>query len=523
MTFTVWNERYLQDIRERGTTPEEVMAQIEQFRRGFPFFRLDRPCTVMDGIAALNPGEIKRLSQVHSEAARAGRVMKFVPASGAASRMFKSLLSIHGRAAAGEELSLSAGAGDSCPEEEDLLEFTRGIPKIAFHDRLRSAMAGDGLDLEAELRKGRYKTVLDYVLTPKGLNLSELPKGLIPFHVYPQRVRTAFEEHLAEASLYAKDGRGLVRVHFTVSPEHRTMAVRHLEEVRSLYEDRGTTYELTFSEQEPATDTIAVDMNNEPFKDRDGRLVFRPGGHGALLRNLHELQGDIVFVKNVDNVVPDRLREETTIYKMALGGYLVDLQGKLFGYLRRLTGGEWDGRILGEVVEFLKQGFSFLLPSHIDRLSERERADLLVERLNRPLRVCGMVRNEGEPGGGPFWVRHADGTLSPQIVESSQVDLKSKEQRAIWEASTHFNPVDLVCGVRDYRGNPFDLKNYTDPDTGFISIKSKDGRELKALELPGLWNGAMARWNTVFVEVPSGTFNPVKTVLDLLRPAHQPF
>ena len=297
---------------------------------------------------------------------------------------------------------------------------------------------------------------------------------------------------------------------------------RHLEEVRPLYEDPDTTYEITFSEQEPASDTIAVDMNSEPFRDSEGRLLFRPGGHGALLRNLNGLRGDVVFLKNIDNVVPDRLKGETTRYRKALGGYLVELQDILFGYLRRLCAGERDGRLIHEMVEFLRQRFPSSVPDHLDRLSEKEKADFLFARLNRPTRVCGMVRNEGEPGGGPFWVRHADGTLSPQIVESSQVDMKSEEQKAVWAASTHFNPVDLVCGVRDFRGNPFNLMDYTDPDTGFISVKSKDGLDLKALELPGLWNGAMARWNTVFVEVPSSTFNPVKTVLDLLRPAHQP-
>lgn len=300
------------------------------------------------------------------------------------------------------------------------------------------------------------------------------------------------------------------------------MAVRHLEEVRPLYEDRTTRYEITFSEQSPATDTIAVDVNNRPFRDRDGRLLFRPGGHGALLRNLNDLRGDMVFLKNVDNVVPDRLKDDAIRYKKALGGYLAELQALLFGYLRRLDGGERDAGLLDEAMEFLRQKFPSAAPVSSHPRSQEEKAGFLVTRLNRPLRVCGMVRNEGEPGGGPFWVRQDDGTLSPQIVESSQVDMKSREQRAIWEASTHFNPVDLVCGVRNYRGEPFDLMSYTDPDTGFISVKSKDGRELKALELPGLWNGAMARWNTVFVEVPSSTFNPVKTVLDLLRPAHQP-
>lgn len=522
MASTLLNDRDLQDIRERGMTPEEVLSQVERFRKGFPFCCLVRPCTVGDGIIALSRGEIGRLSQVHAEAVGAGRGMEFVPASGAASRMFRSLLTVHGRAGAGGDLNSTAGGGKSSAEERDFREFIRGIRKFAFYENLCSAMAGDGLDLEAELRAGRHKRVLDYVLTSRGLNLSEHPKGLIRFHTYPNGARTAFEEHLEEARLVVRDGTGRVRIHFTVSREHRAMVSRHLEEVRALHENRATTYEITFSEQEPASDTIAVDMNDEPFRDGDGKLVFRPGGHGALLRNLNDLRGDVVLLKNIDNVAPDRLKGEIISYRKALGGYLVELQDILFGYLRRLFEGERDRRIVDEVLEFLRQVFPSSVPAHPNRLSEREKRDFLFARLNRPTRVCAMVRNEGEPGGGPFWVRHADGTVSPQIVESSQVDMKSEEQKAVWAASTHFNPVDLVCGVRDFRGNPFHLMDYTDPETGFISVKSKEGRDLKALELPGLWNGAMARWNTVFVAVPSITFNPVKTALDLLRPAHQP-
>ncbi|MDY7038596.1 MAG: DUF4301 family protein, partial [Thermodesulfobacteriota bacterium] len=288
------------------------------------------------------------------------------------------------------------------------------------------------------------------------------------------------------------------------------------------YERQGVRYELSFSVQKPSTDTIAVDLDNRPLRGKHGELVFRPGGHGALLENLNDLKGDIVFIKNIDNLVQDRLKKKTYIYKKALGGYLVELQGDIFKYIKRLINRDVDEPFLNQVFEFMRSKLSIITPEGMGQSSRSEKLEFLITRLNRPLRICGMVENEGEPGGGPFWVEHEDKTLSLQIVESSQVDMESNDQSAIWKSSTHFNPVDLICGVRDHSGMPFDLMHFSDPDTGFISMKSKDGNELKALELPGLWNGAMANWNTVFVEVPIITFNPVKTVLDLLRKEHQP-
>jgi len=384
-------------------------------------------------------------------------------------------------------------------------------------------MAKDGLDIEALITEGRYKEILEYTLKPKGLNYADFPKGLIRFHRYPERSRTPFEEHLFEAAAYTLDRNMVARVHFTVPAEYEELIKEHIENVRGYYEASGVKYEVTFSTQNPSTDKIAVGLDNKPFRDSNGRLVFRPAGHGALLDNLNDLRGDIVFIKNIDNVVPDRLKHETYIYKKALGGYLVELQRDIFRYLERLTSGNVSWQLITQVFEFVRYELSTIPPEAVEKRGSREeKINFLISKLNRPLRVCGMVKNEGEPGGGPFWVRHEDGTLSLQIVESSQVDMESSGQRAIWESSTHFNPVDLVCGVRDHLGNPFDLKRFTDPNTGFISIKSMDGRELKTLELPGLWNGAMANWNTVFIEVPLITFNPVKTVFDLLRKEHQP-
>jgi hypothetical protein len=347
-----------------------------------------------------------------------------------------------------------------------------------------------------------------------------LPKALIKFHRYPDAARASLEEHLVEAAVYARGNDGEARIHFTVSPEHEELIRAHIGHVRPRYERDGTSYNISFSIQKPSTDTIAVDRDNLPFRDENGRLVFRPGGHGALLANLQETGGDVLFIKNIDNVVPDALKAETYRYKQALGGLLVDLQNSIFTYVRALQHGR-DTFDLGEIVTFTEQRLGVSIPSAIKQGSSQELRNYLLERLHRPLRVCGVVQNTGEPGGGPFWVKDTSGEMSRQIVESSQVDLMSDQQRKLWQSATHFNPVDLVCGIRDYQGQLFDLSRFVDPETGFISHKSKDGKELKALELPGLWNGAMAKWNTIFVEVPAITFNPVKTVFDLLRPEHQ--
>jgi len=521
MATPKFNEEDLEQIKTKGLTPEKILSQIENFKKGFPYSNLHRPCTVDDGIAVLHKNDLKRLGEAYSQSAESGRAMKFVPASGAASRMFKLLLSFHSRYDQIDEKDIRPAAENNDPDAKGFFQFISGIKKFAFYDDLKSVMSRDGLDTETLISKDQYKDILEYILTSKGLNFADLPKGLIKFHHYHNYSRTPFEEHLLEAADYVQERNGNVRIHFTVSAEHETVIKDHISKVLHRYEKPQTKYELIFSAQKPSTDTIAVDMDNKPFRDRDGRLLFRPGGHGALMENLNDLKGDVVFIKNIDNVVTDRLKRETYIYKRALGGYLIELQDKTYRYLERLSGNNLDGQRLKQIFEFARYRLSIIPSDGLERRSIDEKINFLISKLNRPLRVCGMVKNEGEPGGGPFWVEHADNTASLQIVESSQVDLKSAEQRNIWESSTHFNPVDLVCGVRDYKGNYFNLMNFIDPDTGFISIKSKEGRELKALELPGLWNGAMANWNTVFVEVPIITFNPVKTVLDLLRKEHQ--
>lgn len=519
MGTLLFSDRDLKQIKDMGLTPEKVLAQVESFKKGFPYAKLNRSCTVGDGIHVLSRSDLSRYADTCSEAALSGRAMKFVPASGAASRMFKAFLAVNSLY---DRITEKEVSQEKDSDHRAVQEFIRGLKRFAFYEDLRGAMARNNLDMDGLIEKGEYKPILESLLTAKGLDLANVPKGLIKFHSYSGHSRTAFEEQLVEGAAYTKDRKGGVRIHFTVSPEHEKFVRRHIESTQALYEAGGVTYSVEFSNQKASTDTIAVDMDNRLFRDRDGALVFRPGGHGSLLENLCDLSGDIVFMKNIDNVLPDRLKEETIIYKKALGGLLIELQKKIFAAIELLASAQADPGLITEMIGFMRDRLFIMIPDRLERRSREEQVRFLLSKLNRPLRVCGMVKNEGEPGGGPFWVEHPDGTCSLQIVESSQVDMASTEQKKILRSSTHFNPVDLVCAVRDYRGNPFDLRRFVDPETGFISIKSKDGKDLKALEHPGLWNGAMADWTTVFVEVPLATFSPVKTLNDLLRKEHQP-
>lgn len=496
-------------IEAHGLTEAQALQQMDRFRRGAVPIRLNRPCTLGDGIMAVPAQDRDSLLTCHELAAAGGRLMKFVPASGAASRMFREwfrCLDV-GRFETGD----AAGS------------FDAGIGRFAFYDDLDLLVSRRGHRLADWIAQGRRQDILRLILTPEGLNYSRFPKALLKFHKYPQGSRTALEEHLVEAALYVKDDRGIGRIHFTVSEEHRPLVERYLSDIRSFYEKRyEVRFDIGISVQSAATDTLAVDAKNRPFRDDSGRLVLRPGGHGALLPNLNDLpDGDIVFLKNIDNVVPDHLKGPMILHKKIIAGYLLTLQNRIFHHLRRLANHAPDQRELDQVVSFCQQQLCLAFPSGYADLPLAEKRRMVFSKLNRPIRVCGVVRNESEPGGGPFWVEGEEGTHSLQIVEESQVDQCSEAQRAIWSSATHFNPVDLVCGVKDYRGNKHDLQRFIDQQAYCIVRKSEKGRDLKALELPGLWNGSMARWITVFVEVPLETFNPVKSVYDLLRPAHQ--
>lgn len=496
-------------IRSRGMREEKVEQQIDRFRRGATAVTLDRPARVDDGIVRIAEAEKQDLAALHDEAAAEGRCLKFVPASGAATRMFRDWHAAFNRGGFVSRTEFDA--------------FVESLPRYAFFGDLQNALLEAGRELGQLAGEGADREILEFILNERGLDYACKPKALLKFHRYDDLARTALEEHLVEAALYVKDKQGRCRVHFTVSEEHREPVKDLLGQVLGVYERRfGVRYDIGLSIQSPSTDTIAVDLDNRPFREKDGRLLFRPGGHGALLYNLNAIGGDIVFVKNIDNIVPERLMGATVLYKKILGGHLVGLQRELFGHLRSLSAPSAGEAVLAGAARFVTGGLMGSLPAGFERRTLEERRKVLMEKMDRPLRVCGMVKNEGEPGGGPFWVRDKDGGCSLQIVEENQVDKEKAGQAELWASSTHFNPVDLVCGVCDFRGRPFDLERFVAADQVFISIKSHEGRDIKALELPGLWNGSMACWNTVFVEVPIETFNPVKTVNDLLRPAHQP-
>ena len=511
MRHPFFSKADIQHITAHGHTLDTVLAQREMCKRGMPFTTLQRPCTGGDGITVLPQRDIDALGTLYAQAVSAGRVTKFVPASGAATRMFQALMAVYEQQEPVESKN-----------QQDFRQFADNITRFAFYDDLQDLLGRHGCQVDTLLARGQYIELLAHLLTSRGLNYANLPKALLQFHRYADHCRTPLEEHIVEAAAYAQDGQQVARLHVTVTPEHTEAVQAHIEAIRQRYERAGVRYEITLSTQSPATDTVAVDMEHTPFRDEQGQILFRPGGHGALLVNLEALAADIVFIKNIDNILPDHLKETTYCYKRALGGHLVALQQQIFFYLDTLAAGAVDAALLHEIWAFAQQQFAMTVPEGVLHTPQREQIRVLLDRLNRPLRVCGMVQNAGEPGGGPFWVKHPDGSMSLQIVEASQVDTTSPEQRAIFAASTHFNPVDIVCGVRDYRDRPFPLSQFVDPDTGFIARKTYAGRPLKALELPGLWNGAMAHWNTVFVEVPLSTFSPVKTVLDLLRPEHQP-
>lgn len=500
------DQRDRDQLRTRGIPAETIERQISNFITGFPWAVLVRPATPGDGIFSFGAQEIAHYEQLFNDRMPGVRIVKFVPASGAASRMFKKLF------------EFNDGYGD----DGTVNELVQNIEKIAFYRELDQAVGkATGKDIAAFKADGQYKPILEAILSETGLNYANLPKGLLLFHSYPGGSRTAAEEHLVEAAHYAKDAEGIARIHFTISPEHRTKFTDLFTKVRpDLEKSLGVQFEITFSEQKPSTDTLAVDENNNPFRNSDGSLHFRPGGHGALISNLNDIDGDIIFIKNIDNIVPDRLKAETYLYKKVLGGYLLGMRERIHSFLAKLESGVVSEEEKDQMVSWMRWKLFMSLPEGYDTLSSEEQDNLLFSMLNRPMRACGMVKNEGEPGGGPFWVKGTDGALSLQIIESSQINLNEPGQKTVLAASTHFNPVDLVCCIKDFKGRRFDLAQFVDPETGFITTKSSGGRVLKAQELPGLWNGAMARWITVFVEVPVGTFNPVKTVGDLLRAEH---
>ncbi|HLO58907.1 MAG TPA: DUF4301 family protein [Bacteroidales bacterium] len=511
----MFKEKDIKILKEKGISAKEAENQVGYLRKGFPFMKLAKAASINQGIKQLNDKQLKEFVLFYENSSDFTK-MKFVPASGAATRMFKALFEF-------DELFRQSDFDAKILSREaykHVKECFDRIKDFAFYPELEKAVEKQSTTVPNALKNKDYHIVLSALLTPQGMNYGNLPKGLLTFHRYGKHTRTAVEEHLVEGSGYAANQGAMVDIHLTVSPEHLESFEKLLKKEQKKYEEAyHVKYRITYSVQKPSTDTLAVDDKNEPFRESDGSLHFRPGGHGALLENLNDINADIVFIKNIDNVSHDRNKADTILYKKALAGMLIRYQEKIFGYMKELEKKNTNPEFLKEVTAFLSQELGTTVTNKF--LQQQNPAEYLFNKLNRPLRICGMVKNSGEPGGGPFWTIDSDGSKSLQIVESSQVDMHDPEQAAILNSSTHFNPVDLVCALKDYKGRKFNLMNYRDANTGFISKKFKNGKPLKALELPGLWNGSMAHWNTVLVEVPGSTFTPVKTVYDLLRPEHQ--
>lgn len=495
-------------LSKKGISAEQVAEQLKTFKTGFPFLKIEAAATIGKGVLAPTQQEIDEYLKVWDNyCAEGNAILKFVPASGAASRMFKDLFAF-------------LSAEYDVPTTDFEKNFFANIEKFAFYGDLdETCRKNKGLSVKELVEGGQYKDVVFNLLDFTGMNYGSLPKGLLKFHTYDCCSRTSAEEHFVEGALYAATD-GVVKLHFTVSPNHKALFEELVAERKAHYEEKfGVKYDITFSEQKQCTDTIAVDAENAPFRE-NGAIVFRPGGHGALIENLNDIDADVIFIKNIDNVVPDRLKADTVTYKKLLAGILVSAQKKAFEYVRLIDSGNYTHEQVEEMIRFLQND----LQCRCSDIKDMEDCDLVLylrKKFNRPMRVCGMVKNVGEPGGGPFLAYNQDGTVSLQILESSQIDMNNADAKAMFENGTHFNPVDLVCAVKNYNGEKFNLPEFVDKNTGFISHKSKNGRELKAMELPGLWNGAMSDWNTMFVEVPLVTFNPVKTVNDLLREVHQ--
>lgn len=517
MSEIKFSSKDLRHMELLGLTKDVVLGQISNFKHGFPAIVLDSPATIDNkGIFRFSKEQEDFYIRYYDEQSVGKNILKFVPASGAATRMFKDLYSF---------TSVYHGEASTIGEEFPTVKvFLDNLERFAFYDDLVVVMSNSGMSMSDYINRGDYSSIINCLLG-KQMGYGMLPKALLKFHKYTDGARTALSEHFTEAYRYARSKDGEAYLHFTVSPEHKVKFRQEIANIRKYFSGiSDIKFHIRLTEQQHCTDIIAVDEYNVPIRDDDGKLVFRPGGHGALINNLSECHADVIFIKNIDNVVPDDPRDKdyqtTTVrYKKLLGGVLLYLQRRIFEIVSLLKTRKPTDEELANIEDFMQNSLCIDL-SRAKAASFNDRINLLLAKLDRPIRVCGMVKNEGEPGGGPFWVINGDGTKSLQIVESSQVNRKNVNQEAILSQSTHFNPVDLVCGIRKYNGRYFDLSNYIDHTTGFITKKTIGPKVVKSQELPGLWNGSMADWTTVFVEVPLATFNPVKTVNDLLRKEH---
>jgi len=514
------NDRDLKQIESIGTNQTVVNKQLERFKTGFPTLKIKKAATLGDGITSFDDKKIPKYISKYNSGLKDLHISKFVPASGAATRMFKMPF---------EFMNWYDGSDESYTKflsDKSFYSpyfFIANIHHFAFIEDIKLMLRNYTETFDVLLQSKKYHIILNTLLTDDGLGYGNLPKGLLKFHKYKVYSRTAVEEHVVEGAMHAINKSKEVDIHFTISPDFMDEFQCHIEEVKKTYEPKyGVKYKTSYSVQKTSTNTIAVDENNEPIRDDKGNLLFRPGGHGALIENLNSIESDIIFIKNIDNVVADRFKEHTITYKKLIGGILMDVQALAHEYAKKLSTktkiANWRKR---RIVRFLKEQLNVIMPEAFESWTREQQRDYLYKTLNRPIRVCGMVKNEGEPGGGPFWVEAEDGSMSLQIIEKAQCDEKNAEQMEILKNATHFNPVDIVCSVKDFNSNKFNLLDFIDENAGIITVKSKNGKALKAIELPGLWNGAMANWNTIFVEVPLVTFNPVKEINDLLREEHQ--
>ncbi|MEG1738522.1 MAG: DUF4301 family protein [Odoribacter sp.] len=511
-----YSKEDLKHFKQRDIKAEQIDRQWENLKKGMTFVALTEPATVGNGITRIEAEAEECLLTQYEKARQTCDLVKMIPASGSATRMFKDLFTFSDTYKGTEEefLALVQQRGPST-----MFNFFTRLSEMPFYDHLTAVMWKEGKDIQKMIAKREYLEVLPYILGKKGLNYGNTPKGLVDFHIYRDFVRTAFDEHLVEGALYCNNGKK-AQLHFTVSEEYLSSFKNRLKKVSKVFEKMfQVKYDVTFSIQKPATDTVSLDATGELLRDEEGQIVFRPGGHGALIYNLDELKADLVFIKNIDNVIPDRAKDDTVKYKKLLAGTLMEVQEKVFSYLHLLDK-KPTAEQLTEIDAFMKR-IGYKEAEGKTYKDAKEHIHHLRQLLNRPIRVCGMVKNEGEPGGGPFWVKAKDGSARLMIVESAQINLQDKEQKKVVDHSTHFNPVDLVCGIKNYKGKRFDLENFIDAEQGFISQKSYKGKEIKVQELPGLWNGAMANWITVFIEEPLTTFTPVKTVFDLFRVEHR--
>ena len=499
----LFSKSNIQQIKKAGLTADDVEKQMAMYRRGSNFLKLNRSCTINDGIISVNKNQRDKLIRLYENENGKFKIIKFVPASGAASRMFAEWF-----------LALEVGEFNSPALNKS---FLRNLQKYPFYHLLKQSK-----NVSKLIEQKDIKGILDYVLKDRGLNFGWLPKALIPFHRYSTKeVRTALEEHLFEAAQYVRSGKDVCSLHFTVSQEHKNNITKKITVVKARYEKLcRVKYQISLSIQSPSTNTLAVDENNDPLCDIDGNMIFRPGGHGALLKNLQGLDADFIFVKNIDNVATEKVLRKILPYKKMLGGLAIKIQEEVFTVLHMLAEEKIDTRQIDQIKNYCIRRLNIIFPHNLSKHTLQNQVKIIYSLMDRPLRVCAVVRNEGEPGGAPFWIEERDGSQNLQIVESGHVNKNDQKQVEIWSTAQYFNPVDMVCCTKNYKGKKFNLDDYVDKDAYLITVKNERGHILKALELPGLWNGGMACWNTVFVELPITVFNPVKTVNDLLRPEH---